>query len=229
MSTPRTEFSFAIRDLRQPGWYRVANEVIDQHGPRLGAYGVAVYNVLSRYAKNGTQQVDLSGRDIAAAIRISQDRVRKSLGDLVEIGLIDLVFPARSAPGLVARITLLNAKQELNAARSCNKEEKTNTETETSTLPQDSAGFSPVENKNPNSSNTHVRATQKYTDKDHLEKDIRKIREVQPEIDAIAEQQPSLSSDALDEMICLRVGITLERLYEVRRLQLMRRPERRPG
>src|SRR5215469_15093875 len=107
-----------IRDQRQPGWFFVDNEVIDRHGRQLGAYGIAVYSVLSRYAKNGTQQVDLSGRDIAAAIGISQDRVRKSLADLVDLGLICHIIPERTAPGLISTITLLNVKQILNVTRS---------------------------------------------------------------------------------------------------------------
>jgi hypothetical protein len=242
--------SLAIRDQRQPGWYFVDNEIIDQHGRQLGAYGVAVYNVLSRYAKNRTQQVDLSARDIGAAIGISQDRVRKSLADLMGVGLIDLVIPERRAPGLITTITLLNVKQELNATRSVdrkterhtfcspqelnatrsrNKEVKTNTETKTETLPLSlTAGFSLFENQKLSSSNTRARAKEQYTAEDHLEKILRKISKAQPEIDAIAERQPHLPSEDLDELLCQRVGITLERLDAVRALQL-KRPDKHYG
>lgn len=113
--------NLAIRDQRQPGWFFVDNEVIDQYSQRLGAYGVAVYNVLSRYAKNGSQQVNLSARDIAIALGISQDRVRKSFVDLADVGLIHLHIPTRPAPGLITKITLLNVKKELNATRSVNR------------------------------------------------------------------------------------------------------------
>jgi hypothetical protein len=144
--------SLSIRDQRQPGWFFVDNEIIDKYGAQLGAYGVAVYCVLSRYAKNGNQQVNLSARDIGSALGISQDRVRKSLADLASVGLIHLLIPDRPAPGLISTITLLNVKgterhtfssprsterhtfspsSELNATRSRNKEEKTKTETET--------------------------------------------------------------------------------------------------
>jgi DNA-binding transcriptional ArsR family regulator len=142
----------SIRDHRQPGWFIIDNEIVDTHGKQLGAYGLAVYCVLGRYARNESQEVRLSARDIAASIGISQDRVRKSLGELAEAGLIHLAIPERPAPGLFSVVTLLNVKREpnvirsvkkpterhtfgsaaeLNATRSPYKEEKTKTETET--------------------------------------------------------------------------------------------------
>jgi hypothetical protein len=143
-----------IRDHRQPGWFFIDNEIVDRYGQHLGAYGIAVYSVLGRYAKNDTQQVRLSARDVAAALGISQDRVRKSLADLAGVGLIHIDIPERPAPGLVSVITLLNLKkesnatrsarstterhtfssgQELNATRSPYKERNTKTETNTKT------------------------------------------------------------------------------------------------
>jgi hypothetical protein len=107
----------AIRDQRQPGWFWIDNEILDQYSERLGAYGVAVYNVLSRNAKNGTQRVNLSARDIGAMLGISHDRVRKSLRDLADIGLIHIQIPERPAPGVISTITLLNVKKELDAIR----------------------------------------------------------------------------------------------------------------
>jgi hypothetical protein len=102
--------SLSVRDQRQPGWFHVDNEIIDQYGQKLGAYGVAVYCVLSRHAKRGDERVNLSARDVAALLGISQDRVRKSLADLAEAGLIDLQAPTRPAQGSISAITLLNVK-----------------------------------------------------------------------------------------------------------------------
>jgi hypothetical protein len=137
---------FEVRDQREPGWFFVDNELVDKYGVRIGAYGLAIYNVLCRHCKNATQQVsNLSQRDIAATLQISQDRVRKSLLDLVELQLIHVDLPARPAPGIISTITLLKVKtterhtfssaSKLNATRSPNKEEKTKTETKTKTLP----------------------------------------------------------------------------------------------
>ncbi len=129
---------FAVRDQREPGWFYIDNEIVDVHGVQLGAYGIAVYNVLSRYQRN--QQVSLSQRDIAAALGISQDAVRTALKLLAEVPLIYIDVPTRRSPGLVSTITLLRVKtserhafssaREVNATRSRNKEVKTKTETE---------------------------------------------------------------------------------------------------
>jgi hypothetical protein len=146
LTTPQ---QFVVRDQRQPGWFFVDNELIDKFGKQLGAYGVAVYAVLARYSKNSTQQVNLSQRDIAAMLGISQGRVRASLRELVDAGLIHMEVPARPSPGVISEIMMLKLKTtehhmlsstaELSATRARNKEErprlKTNTETETETPP----------------------------------------------------------------------------------------------
>ena len=132
--------SFAVRDQRQPGWFFVDNELVDKYGARLGAYGLAIYAVLSRHCKNSTQQVNnLSQRDIGGTLGISQDRVRKSLLDLVEFQLIHVDVPEHPSPGIISTITLLSVKTterhtfsstaQLNATRSGNKEDKTETKT----------------------------------------------------------------------------------------------------
>jgi hypothetical protein len=136
MSIPE---QFVIRDQRRVGYFTVDNEIIDDHGAQIGAYGVAVYCVISRHSRN--QVTKLSQRDIAAGLGISQDRVRKSLADLVTFRLIYVEVPERIAPGLTTAITLLDVKpterhtfssaSELNATRSRNKEVKTKTETKT--------------------------------------------------------------------------------------------------
>jgi len=141
---------FAVRDLRRVGYFTVDNEIIDDHATHIGAYGVAVYNVISRHARNESQ-VKLSARDIGATLGISHDRVRKSLADLVTRGLIHHEIPTRPGPGLISTILLLNVKTtgrhtsssavELDATRPRNKEVKQKLETETSPLPLLLEGF----------------------------------------------------------------------------------------
>ncbi len=134
--------NIAVRDQREPGWFFVDNEIIDKYASQIGAYGVAVYSVLCRHCRNSTQQVtNLSQRDIAASLGISQDRVRKSLSALADFSLIAVEVPERPRPGIISTITLLKVKtterhtfsyaHELNATRSRNKEDKTKTETNT--------------------------------------------------------------------------------------------------
>jgi hypothetical protein len=101
---------FTVRDIRQPGWFFVDNEIVDRYGSRIGAYGVAVYGVLCRYARNDSQQAELSARDVGAILGISHDRVGKSFADLVEVGLIHVEVPEHPGPGVNSIITLLNVK-----------------------------------------------------------------------------------------------------------------------
>jgi hypothetical protein len=129
--------AFLIRDQRRTGWFSLDNEIIDEHGGKIGAYGVAVYCAISRHSRN--QIAKLSQRDIATSLGISQDRVRKSLADLVDLNLVHVDVPDRVGPGLITTITLLDVKSterhtfsstcELNATRSRNKERKNKTET----------------------------------------------------------------------------------------------------
>jgi|SRR5579862_2562651 len=136
---------FEVRDIREAGFFWLDNEIIDKYGSRIGAYGLAVYAVLSRHSQNSTQRVSLSQRDIGGILDISQDRTRRSLSDLVELGLIRVEVPKRPSPGIISTITLLRVKtterhtfsspRELNATRSRNKEVKTKTETKTKLPP----------------------------------------------------------------------------------------------
>src|SRR5208337_3326107 len=86
--TEQAALPFIVRDQREPGWFFIDNEIVDKFGPRLGAYGFAVYGLLCRRCKHATQQVDnLSQRDIAASLGISQATVGKSLSLLADLGL----------------------------------------------------------------------------------------------------------------------------------------------
>lgn len=109
----------AVRDRRRVGYCQIDNEIIDEYGLKIGAYGVAVYNVLCRHARNDkTQQVRLSTRDIAETLAISHDRVRKSLADLVNSGLVRQdAPPERHGPGAISTFTLLNVKKSWSNSR----------------------------------------------------------------------------------------------------------------
>jgi hypothetical protein len=118
-SPAQATLPFIVRDQRQWGWYFVDNEIIDKYGPELGAYGVAVYTVLCRHSwRSRTQQVDISQRDIAAYLKISQDAVRKSIHKLVTLGLVHAEVPDRGSQSRLSRFWLLNVKERPNATRS---------------------------------------------------------------------------------------------------------------
>jgi hypothetical protein len=229
--------SFAVRDQRQPGWFFIDNEVVDQHSQRLGAYGIAVYCVLSRYAKSGTQQVNLSARDIGNALGISQDRVRKSLADLVDVGLIHLQIPERPAPGLFSTITLLNVKvnrtphvqshpsterhtfssgHELNATRSPYKEVKTKTKTETDT-------HLPFSNEILDLS---LQKKNEFSQSDFDARDLRLIRKAQEKFHSACRASTGTplpewmhNDRRVFEWICSEAGITVKRGIELEQRQ----------
>lgn len=87
-----------IRDHRRPGWYWIENEVLDEHGPELGVYGLAVYNVLSRHANNRSQRCWPGVRRVAAALGTGQHQVMEALRVLEELQLISVERrPGRSS------------------------------------------------------------------------------------------------------------------------------------
>ncbi len=85
---------FKVRDRRAPGWHWEQNEIIDLWGPVIGAYGVAVYSVLSRFSRDN--EVDeLSAPRIAGLLKMSRSKVFSSLRQLEDLGLLG----RRSKPG----------------------------------------------------------------------------------------------------------------------------------
>ncbi len=88
--------SARIRDHREPGHFWADNEIIDQHLSSIGAFGFAVYMLLTRYANNKTAQCDPSVRTIGNALRISPPTVQKALKALEDAGLIRITYRPRS-------------------------------------------------------------------------------------------------------------------------------------
>ena len=64
--------------------------MIDDHGATLGAYGIAVYAVLCRFANNDTQEAYPSLATIARLIGCSKPTVIKSLKTLETEALISI-------------------------------------------------------------------------------------------------------------------------------------------
>lgn len=77
-----------VRDARQPGHWWADNELIDVYGPIVGAYGIAVYAVLCRYADNKTGEAFPAIRKIAELLAISRPTVTKALKALEGAKLI---------------------------------------------------------------------------------------------------------------------------------------------
>jgi predicted transcriptional regulator len=68
-----------VRDIRQPGHFWADNEIIDVYAPRIGAYGIAVYMLLCRYADNKTGEAFPALKTIAETLAISKPTVTKAI------------------------------------------------------------------------------------------------------------------------------------------------------
>jgi DNA-binding IscR family transcriptional regulator len=85
-----SEEHFKVRDRRGGRRLYIHNAVIDAFGPLVGAYGVAVYAVLCRFASETDETAWPSVGTIAGRLRLSQNTVRQALTDLERHGLIGI-------------------------------------------------------------------------------------------------------------------------------------------
>jgi len=86
-----------IRDHREPGHYWADNEVVDNYLPVIGAYGFAVYMLLTRFANHKTGQCDPSLKTIATTLGISPPTAKKALDTLEAAGLITITYRPRAS------------------------------------------------------------------------------------------------------------------------------------
>jgi hypothetical protein len=78
-----------IRDRRKPGWFYLDDAVIDQHGPTIGPYGVAVYTGLARHA-NAQGETSVGYNRLATTLAMSRNKVISTLRALADEGLITI-------------------------------------------------------------------------------------------------------------------------------------------
>jgi hypothetical protein len=77
-----------LRDGRRHSFYIVDNAVIDKYGPQIGVYGIAVYNLIARYADSNGENAFPSLTTITKKLDISRPKAVTTLNKLVEVGLI---------------------------------------------------------------------------------------------------------------------------------------------
>jgi DNA-binding MarR family transcriptional regulator len=87
-----------VRSLRNQGWAWFDYAVLDTHGPKIKAAGIAVYMVLARHAGNETQQAFPALQSIAAKTGMSDRQVKRVLKTLADEGLIS-IEPQHDADG----------------------------------------------------------------------------------------------------------------------------------
>lgn len=118
-----------VRNRTSSGWYHNNDELIDFFAPLIGAYGIAVYNVLSREAFREPANSRLSERYIGSILGISDTRVRRSLVQLEDLGLIDWQRALPRSPAASSCFTLLDVKEAVRHIRARKKVKRGRTAT----------------------------------------------------------------------------------------------------
>lgn len=77
-----------LQDDRRRGFYIVDNDIIDKYGKAIGAYGVAVYSMIARYADGNGENAFPSYQTMAEKLGMSRTKVVKTVELLVKLGLI---------------------------------------------------------------------------------------------------------------------------------------------
>ena len=70
--------------------YLTDNAIIDDYGPKIGAYGVAVYHALNRFADRQTGVCWPKIKTIGARLRLSESSVKRALLILKSVGVITI-------------------------------------------------------------------------------------------------------------------------------------------
>lgn len=92
------EGTVRIRDRRTEKRYFVDNVIVDDYGPIIGPYGLAVYNVLVRHSNADTGRNSWpSHKTIAKKAGCSVSKVKEVIGQFVELGLV--AINSRYKPG----------------------------------------------------------------------------------------------------------------------------------
>lgn len=94
-----------IRDMRQ-GFFWANNALIDSFLPAIGAFGLAVYMLLCRYASNETGKCEPSIKLIAKKLSTSEPTVRKAIKALKDNALLKVEERAPSKRGAHNRSNL---------------------------------------------------------------------------------------------------------------------------
>src|SRR2546423_9459059 len=72
----------------RPNTYRIDNSLVDEYAEKIGAIGIAIYNVLARYADRVTSICYPSIRLIARKLNLGRTTVKKYLRILLNYSLI---------------------------------------------------------------------------------------------------------------------------------------------
>lgn len=107
----------------RPHSYRIDNIIVDEYGEKIGAIGIAIYNVLARHADRSTGICWPSIQTICKKLKLGRTTVKKYLRILAHYDLI-AVIPQTSAEGdpTTNRYIVLDPTPEQRALREKQRE-----------------------------------------------------------------------------------------------------------
>jgi len=88
MSQKKGDGGFAVKD-RRPGFAIIDNALIDDYGPTIGAYGIAAYCILVRFAKADGTDAYPSYQTVADLMNTSRSTAIRAIKKLTQLGLIE--------------------------------------------------------------------------------------------------------------------------------------------
>jgi hypothetical protein len=84
-----SDLTFTVEDRRRKGYFTVDNVLLDVYGKELGAYGIAVYAALARFA-NGDSECWPSYETVARRTGMSKRQVIRMVTKLTELQIISV-------------------------------------------------------------------------------------------------------------------------------------------
>lgn len=101
-----------VRDLRKHGWYWIEDELLKEHGEKLGPYGIAIYNVLCLHAHNKTQKTYPSVQTMARLTGMSRTQAFYKLEEMEKMGLILAEHLGPPKPTIYTLVSLKKQEDE---------------------------------------------------------------------------------------------------------------------
>jgi hypothetical protein len=106
-----------LRDERRRSFYMIDNEIIDTYGPTIGVYGIAVYNVIAKYANAHGENAFPSYQTIADAINISRRKAIDTIELLVKKGLVKKSPRSKATGDATSNLYTLVDMKEISSAQ----------------------------------------------------------------------------------------------------------------
>lgn len=111
MSKRKANDGFTVKD-RRSGFALIDNIVIDDYGPLIGAYGIAAYCILVRFARaDGTDSYP-SYQKVAELMGVCRNTAIKAIKMLVKMGLIDKESRRAKGESLSNSYTLIDVTRQ---------------------------------------------------------------------------------------------------------------------